>query len=78
MLVWKYFILGAIFAGAVALYVYLRSEEKKGERINKLTCSIAFDICERRLIKLDLVPPISILLIIKRYCLSNFIIRSLL
>ena len=37
MLVWKYFILGAIFAGAVALYAYLRSEEKKGERINKLT-----------------------------------------
>ena len=37
MLVWKYFILGAIFSGAVALYVYLRNEEKKGERINKLT-----------------------------------------
>lgn len=37
MLVWKYFIFGVIFAGAVALYIYLKSEEKRDERISKLT-----------------------------------------
>lgn len=37
MLVWKYFIFGVIFAGAVALFIYLKSEEKRDERISKLT-----------------------------------------
>ncbi len=37
MLVWKYFILGAIFAGAVALFIYLKSEEKRDARISRLT-----------------------------------------
>lgn len=37
MLVWKYFILGAIFAGAVSLFIYLKSEEKRDARISRLT-----------------------------------------
>jgi len=37
MLVWKYFIFGVIFAGAVGLYIFLKSEEKRDERISKLT-----------------------------------------
>lgn len=37
MLVWKYFIFGAILAGLVALYLYIKSEEKKDAMINKLT-----------------------------------------
>lgn len=37
MLVWKYFILGVIFAGAVALFIYIKSEEKRDARISKLT-----------------------------------------
>lgn len=36
-MIWKYFILGAIFAGAVALYIYIKSEEKREARISKLT-----------------------------------------
>lgn len=37
MLVWKYFILGVIFTGAVALYIFLKNEEKKDARIKRLT-----------------------------------------
>jgi len=36
-MIWKYFILGVVFAGAVALYIYLKSEEKREARISKLT-----------------------------------------
>lgn len=52
MLVWKYFILGVIFTGAVVIYIFLKNEEKKDARIKRLTSKRLENLLEQTTIKI--------------------------